>query len=221
MKCKFDSCETILSEGCPEYCPDHNDFNLKVAPETVINPQEIIPGEPLVIEPNDVAPVGVDLNVVPIEEVKIGRPSLWTQELADIICEKLSEGVSLRTVCLDEDMPDARTVFRWLRTNEQFCQQYARAKQESADAMAEDVLDIADDGSNDWMEKQVSKGVFIDVPNNEVLQRSKLRVDTRKWLMSKMKPKKYGEKMDVTSDGKAIKGNSIVFTDFSNEAESK
>ncbi len=145
-----------------------------------------------------------------------GRPSSYTQELADKICSQLAEGISLRTVCLDEDMPCKATVFNWLRTNKDFLDQYARAKEESADAMSEDILDIADDGTNDWMWIKRG-GEDVQVPDNEVLQRSRLRVDTRKWIMSKMKPKKYGDKMDVTSDGKAIKGNSIIFSDFKEE----
>lgn len=145
-----------------------------------------------------------------------GRPSVFTQDLADKICEELAQGKSMRTVCKEENMPDMSTVFRWLRTNKEFQEQYARAKQESADAMAEEVLDISDDGRNDWMEKEYGDNIMW-VTNGEALQRSRLRVDTRKWLMSKMKPKKYGEKMDVTSDGKAIKGNTIMFADFKDD----
>lgn len=137
-------------------------------------------------------------------EVMVGRPSDYTQELADRICELLSEGISLRTVCLDDDMPNKATVFRWLRTHKEFCDQYARAKEESADAMAEDILDIADDGTNDWMTRTNKNGDEYEVPNNEVLQRSRLRVDTRKWLMSKMKPKKYADKLDLTSGGEKL-----------------
>jgi len=135
---------------------------------------------------------------------KIGRPTIYSQNLADNICSQLAEGISLRTVCLAEDMPDKSTVFMWLRTKKAFLDQYARAKQESADAMAEEILDISDDGTNDWMTIYTDKGYAKEVPNNEVLQRSRLRVDTRKWLMAKMKPKKYGDKIDVTSDGKAL-----------------
>lgn len=155
----------------------------------------------------------------PTELKPVGRPSLYTQELADKICEELALGQSMRTVCAMDDMPSMATVFNWLRTKPEFLEQYARAKEESTDAMAEEVLDIADNGVNDWMEKTYGETTSW-VTNGEALQRSRLRVDTRKWLMSKMKPKKYGEKMDVTSDGKAIKGNSIVFTNFKDEAES-
>lgn len=173
----------------------------------------------------DIEYVGTDVVVEEKKEelpvVQLGRPSDYTQDLADRICEQLAEGTSLRTVCLSEDMPSARTVFRWLRTHEDFCQQYARAKEESADAMSEDILDIADDGTNDWMTITKGKDTY-EVPNQEVLQRSRLRVDTRKWIMSKMKPKKYGDKLDVTSDGKAIKGNALIIQEFGgNEASSQ
>ncbi len=133
-----------------------------------------------------------------------GRPSIYSQELADSICEQLALGNSMRTVCAADDMPAMSSVFKWLRENEGFSEQYARAKQESADYMAEELLEIADDGTNDWMERERPDGSTFVALNNEHVQRSRLRVDTRKWLMSKMKPKKYGDKMDVTSDGKAL-----------------
>lgn len=124
------------------------------------------------------------------------RPSSYTQEMADRICEGLALGNSLRTVCKVDDMPAIRTVFYWLRIHEDFLHQYTRAKEESADAMADEVLDISDDGSNDWME--IHRGDYQGWQvNGEALQRSKLRVETRKWLMAKMKPKKYGEKIDI------------------------
>lgn len=133
---------------------------------------------------------------------EVGRPSIYTQELADKICEELAMGKSLRTVCGGEDMPSLQTIFNWFRTKEGFVEQYARAKQESADAMADEILDIADDGTNDWMTITMPGGYEKDVENREVVNRSKLRVDTRKWLMSKMKPKVYGEKLDLLNNGK-------------------
>lgn len=111
-----------------------------------------------------------------------GRPSDYSQELVDTICEQLSEGMSLRTICDADDMPAKSTVFRWLRTHEEFQDQYARAKQESAEAMIEDMLAIADTG------------------NRTDTQRARLRVDTRKWIASKLKPKKYGDKMQLAGD---------------------
>jgi hypothetical protein len=132
-----------------------------------------------------------------------GRPSDFTPELGDKICEELALGKSMRTVCAPEGMPDMSTVFRWIRKNEEFRNQYARAKEEATDAMAEDMLDIADDGSNDLMTIVKGKTEY-EVENKEVTNRSRLRVDTRKWLMSKMKPKKYGEILDLRTNGKDI-----------------
>lgn len=141
----------------------------------------------------------------------IGRPSIFNQTLADKICHELALGKSMRTVCAPDDMPAMSTVFSWFRTNKEFLEQYTRAKEESTDALAEEVLDIADDGTNDFM---AVKGIAKPKYNREAVERSKLRVDTRKWLMSKMKPKKYADKMDVTSGGEKIEGNSIIFSNF-------
>jgi len=147
---------------------------------------------------------------------KVGRPTIFTKELGDSICAKLAMGQSLRTVLMGEEMPSMVTVFSWLRTNEEFLNQYARAKEESADALSDEILDIADDGSNDWME--IHKGGYTStIVDQEAVQRSKLRVDTRKWIASKMKPKKYGDKVDVTSAGEAIKGNTIILKDYDDD----
>lgn len=137
-----------------------------------------------------------------MEDVKdVGRPSEYTKEIGDNICADLAMGMSLRSVCLKKESPAISTVFRWLRTYPEFRKQYEDAKQESADAMAEEVLDIADDGTNDFILKENGEGITV---NSEHIQRSRLRVDTRKWLMAKMKPKKYGDKLDMTTDGEKI-----------------
>lgn len=138
---------------------------------------------------------------------KTGRPSDFTQELADLICEEIALGASMRTVCKAEDRPAISTVFRWIRENETFQKQYARACEERTEAMAEYMLDISDDGRNDWMS---SRGGYI--VNREATERSKLRIETRKWLMAKMKPKKYGEKIDVTSGGERIKSEPVIIS---------
>lgn len=135
---------------------------------------------------------------------QLGRPSSYTQERADQLCGMLADGMSLRSVCKIEGMPDKQTVFRWIRTFPNFLDQYARAKADSADALAEELIDISDDGTNDWMEVEAKNGGVKTVLNGENIQRSRLRVDTRKWLMSKMQPKKYGDKMDYTTNGKDI-----------------
>lgn len=87
-------------------------------------------------------------------------------------------------MCDQEGMPERITVFRWLRERESFCDQYARAKRESADAMADDIQAIADDERLDHNSRRV-------------------RVDARKWLASKLKPKVYGDKIELGGDSGA------------------
>lgn len=106
----------------------------------------------------------------------------------------LSQGIA--EIGRDDTMPDASTIFRWLAKDDDFCDRYTRAKAISADHMEEDMLDIADNGENDWMERNDSEGENIGWQvNGEHIQRSRLRIETRKWLMSKLKPKKYGDKL--------------------------
>ncbi|ELY4440254.1 DNA packaging protein [Cronobacter dublinensis] len=144
------------------------------------------------------------------EEKKTGRPSDYTEELAEIICLRLAEGESLRSVCRDEGMPSKQAVLRWLARNESFRAQYVRAKEEGAEAIAEELFDIADDGSNDWMEKLDKDGEAIGYQlNGEHVQRSKLRIDTRKWYLSKIMPKKYGDRIQHDQ--------SITFSNLSDE----
>lgn len=127
-----------------------------------------------------------------------GRPTDYTQETADIICERLADGESLRTICDDEDMPARSTVFRWLSLHKEFSDQYARAKEVQAEVLADELISIADDGRNDWMERKNEDGENIGWrENGEALRRSALRIDTRKWVAAKLLPKKYGEKIAV------------------------
>lgn len=128
----------------------------------------------------------------------MGRPSSYSPEIAERICERLIEGESLRKICLADDMPSAAAVCRWLGENEQFRDQYARARDAQADTLADEILDIADDGSNDFMGED-------EAYNGDAVQRSKLRVDARKWIAAKLKPKKYGDRLDVTSGGESIR----------------
>jgi len=136
---------------------------------------------------------------------KSGRPKLYSAELANKVCEAIATSQkSLRTICESEDMPSVGTILKWLREDTNgFLAQYARAKEEQADLLVEDMLDIADDGTNDYM--TIVKGdIKYNVEDKEVTNRSKLRVETRKWIASKLKPKKYGDKLDVTNTTRTI-----------------
>lgn len=132
--------------------------------------------------------------------METGRPTDFTQTLSDQICAQIADGQSLRTICRAEGMPDKSTVFRWLRIHTSFRDQYTRAREAAADAFVEEMLDIADEGSNDWMELNDGENVSYRV-NGEAINRSRLRVDTRKWIASRLQPKKYGERQQVEHSG--------------------
>lgn len=126
-----------------------------------------------------------------------GRPTDYTQELADKICAQLATGMSLRVVCLAEDMPSTQTVFNWIRTKDGFIDQYARAKEESADADAENLEAIGD-------EAILEAKTVNPKSSGAVVSAYKLKADNIKWAMSKKKPKKYGDKLDMTTNGKDL-----------------
>jgi len=106
----------------------------------------------------------------------MGRQSSFTQEIADEICERLAGGETLRKICEDSaTVPDYSTIFRWLAANENFRDQYARAKEVQGERMADEILSIADSATS------------------EDYNAARLQVDSRKWLLSKIIPKKYGD----------------------------
>lgn len=125
----------------------------------------------------------------------------FSQEIFDSICERISDGESLRTVCSDQDMPNKASVFRWLSGSKQLSDQYARAREEQADAIFDEILDIADDARNDWMARDGDDENGGYALNGEHVQRSRLRIDSRKWMASKLRPKVYGDKLDVKHSG--------------------
>ncbi len=122
----------------------------------------------------------------------------FTQCLFDAICERIADGESLRTICADVDMPNKASVFRWLAADRLLSDQYARAREAQADALFDDILEIADDARNDWMERR-GDGDGGWIANGENIQRSRIRIDARKWMAGKLRPKVYGEKIDHTS----------------------
>ena len=106
---------------------------------------------------------------------KRGRPTDYSHLLAAQICGQISEGKSLRSICKAKNLPSCSTVFLWLSKYPEFSEQYARAREEQADAIADECLDIAE--------------------HEPDVQRARLKVDVRKWFASKMKPKKYADRV--------------------------
>lgn len=118
-----------------------------------------------------------------------GRPSVYRDEIAAEICDRVAHGETLSAVCRDSHMPPRQTVVDWLIQNRQpFSSMYARAKELQIERWADDLLEISDDASNDWMEREGRVEL-----NAEHIQRSRLRTDNRKWLIAKLRPEKYGD----------------------------
>lgn len=116
-----------------------------------------------------------------------GRPSTFTQEIADEICKRKSKGESLRSICRDEHMPGRDAIADWLITHKEFAVQYEKSCNQGYEEVADEIKEIADNKDKD-----------------ESPMRSRLRTDVRKWYLSKVLPKKYGEKLDITSGGEKI-----------------
>jgi hypothetical protein len=131
-------------------------------------------------------------------QTKLGRPSDYLPEVADDICGLLAEGESLRRICQRPGMPNKSTVFRWLHEHQDFCDQYAHAREVQAETLIEETLEIADDCIADQAE----------------VAKAKLRVDTRKWFITKVAPKKYGElvkqEIDHTSSDGSMSPAKII-----------
>ena len=119
-----------------------------------------------------------------------GRPTLYTDDIADKLCEALAMGSSMVKACSEEGMPSPRTVYKWIREKEGFLQNYEKAKEDQADLFAEEVVEISDNAQGDYI---AVEGVPQLVSEN--IQRSRLRVDARKWTASKFKTKRYGDKI--------------------------
>lgn len=138
--------------------------------------------------------------------VKTGRPSGYNAEIAAEICEAIATNAKgLRALCAENDnWPSIRTVVAWLAKHEDFQRQYARAKELQMEHMQDDILDISDEENGDAYIEYDKDGKPVAKIDGQAIQRSKLRVETRKWLMSKLAPKKYGDRIDVTSGNEPL-----------------
>jgi hypothetical protein len=127
----------------------------------------------------------------------------------DYVCKEIEKGRALRNILKDENMPSSCTFYEWLDSMEDKQKQYARATNIRADVIFDDILTIADQNENDTYINDDG----IEITNNDVIQRSRLKIDARKWVLSKLNPKKFGDKTDITSRGEKIQNVSILNID--------
>lgn len=116
------------------------------------------------------------------EPRRAGRPEKYSPELADLVCERMIEAGSLPAACrADPRLPDRNTVYRWCNRHPDFAAQFAQARERLMERWADDIIEVAEDGNSD--------------PNDR-----RVRIDTKKWLMTKLAPRRYGDKLQVAGD---------------------
>lgn len=135
-----------------------------------------------------------------------GRPSTYSEQMAKAVCGWIAQGYTLREIDALPNMPSKTTILRWLAEHEEFRDHYARAREVQAYAMEDEILEIAEDSRNDWVMRQGKDGESRLVFDEERVSRARVRIDARKWLMAKMAPKRYGDRVAVTGkDGGPVK----------------
>jgi len=134
---------------------------------------------------------------------KVGRPTKYSQTLADEFCQRIADGGSERKVCEAEDMPSRETIRQWERTNEEFSGQYARAREERGWTLAEQAVEIADTPLLGVIEtdKVGASGPYTEKRRADMIEHRRLQVETRKWFASKLNPKRLSDKLLAEHSG--------------------
>jgi hypothetical protein len=137
-----------------------------------------------------------------------GRPSKYSLELAQKICKKIATCTdSLAKICAsDPDFPTRETIYAWRLDHKGFSDMYADSKRAQAELLVEEIIEISDNTYNDTIVRVNKDGSESESCNHEWVARSRLKVDTRKWIACKLLPKVYGEKIDSDSkeDAKSL-----------------
>lgn len=129
----------------------------------------------------------------------MGRPSDFTQEIADEICDRLAKGEPLAAICRDDHMPDRTVVYDWQKVREDFSQRIAHARVDGFDTLAAECLEIADT-TEEGVETTEKPDGSIETRTGDMLGHRKLRIETRLKLLAKWDPKRYGDKVQVGGD---------------------
>ena len=152
----------------------------------------------------------------PANKSKMGAPTKFKQETADLICVMLSEGMSLRQILKADTagvLPSQATVYNWLFNHPDFLKQYTRAREEQADTLADEIIDIADEQPEIVAVVDKKTGALIEHKlDGAFLQWQKNRIEARKWTAMKLKPKKYGDRVAL----EGVEGGAPIATEDAN-----
>lgn len=130
---------------------------------------------------------------------KPGAPSIYTEKLTQTICAHIADGKSLRQIAAIPGMPSTTTITKWLNERPEFTAQYMRAREEQADKFAQEIVAIADENCVVVEHPDGPDGKAEVKFDSALVQHQKLRIDARKWVASKLAPKKYGDKIEIES----------------------
>ena len=148
----------------------------------------------------------------PANKPKLGAPSKFNQETADLICIMLSEGMSLRKILkadTEKKLPAQATIYQWLLRYPAFQEQYTRAREEQAETLADEIIDIADEQPEIVVVTDKTGKVIEHKLDGAYLQWQKNRIEARKWTASKLRPKKYGDRVAV----EGVEGGAPIVTE--------
>ena len=130
-----------------------------------------------------------------------GPMTYYNRQLADEICSRVIEGQTIQEIGSSPGMPHWTTIWKWVARHPEFCEMWLIAKRAQMLREAESILEIADDGRNDWMQRRVDDGTFEPIVDKDNIQRSRVRIDARKWLLAKMMPSIFGERVAIEHSG--------------------
>jgi hypothetical protein len=137
---------------------------------------------------------------IPAKGKKMGRPTIFTKELGNLICFRIAEGESLRQIVRTEGMPDRSAIYDWLLRHSNFADQYTRAREEQAETLADEIIAIADE-SPEIEQIKDKHGNILDLKiDSGYVAYQKQRIEARKWTAMKLKPKKYGDRLVHAGD---------------------
>jgi hypothetical protein len=125
-----------------------------------------------------------------------GRPTEYTDEIGETICDRIVDGESLRTICADAGMPDEATVLGWISSHREFRDQYEIAREFPVQTLLDETIDIIDDPSGYLVERVQANGKVVVLWDRKQLPRCRLRTDVRMWVVDQLPPLKLEERLE-------------------------
>jgi len=153
------------------------------------------------------------IDALPTDKAVTGRPTTYTDSVGAYICGRIAEGETLSAICRTPGLPARQTVHQWRRANPQFSADYRLARVDQMEGWGDEVLEIADDDTLDTMESVNNQGHKVQVANHANVQRDRLRVDTRKFIMAKIAPRIYGDKVSHEHSGEVHQRHTVELSD--------